>query len=144
MEGVEGLTAIDTRLTITGLTVRRVLPLTVPLVAVMVVFPELTLAAMPVELIVATPAADEPQVDVEVMSLVVPSLKCPVAVNCCVAPAVTVGFVGPTVMDCKVAGWAPPPPPVELPPPPQPESNAMVVSVAINKSFFIPTPWRKI
>jgi hypothetical protein len=34
---------------------------------------------------------------------VVPSLKVPVAVNCCVAPLVIEGFAGVTAMDCSVA-----------------------------------------
>jgi hypothetical protein len=34
---------------------------------------------------------------------VVPSLKVPVAVNCCVAPLVIDGFAGVTAIDCSVA-----------------------------------------
>jgi hypothetical protein len=33
----------------------------------------------------------------------VPSLNVPVAVNCCVAPLVIVGFAGVTAIDCNVA-----------------------------------------
>jgi hypothetical protein len=33
----------------------------------------------------------------------VPSLKVPVAVNCCVAPLVIEGFAGVTAIDCSVA-----------------------------------------
>ena len=81
-EGDGGATAIETNVTTGALTVRSVLPLTVPLVAVMVAVPAATLRAIPVELTVATEVEDELQVEVEETSLVVPSLKCPVAVNC--------------------------------------------------------------
>lgn len=46
--------------------------------------------------------ADDVHTTPEVRAWVLPSLKCPVAVNCCVALCVIVGLAGVTVMDCRV------------------------------------------
>jgi hypothetical protein len=54
----------------------------VPEVAVMVVLPGCTSVARPSSLIVATPVLVEVHVTPELMSRVLPSLKCPVAANC--------------------------------------------------------------
>jgi hypothetical protein len=55
--------------------------------------------ANPAALIVAVAVFDELQVAVLVRFWVVPSLKVPVAVNCCVAPLVIDGFAGVTAID---------------------------------------------
>jgi hypothetical protein len=68
-------------------------------VAVIVVMPTETLLARPAALIVATPGADEPHWTEAVRFWVLPPLKRPVAVNCCVFPAAIEGFAGVTVMD---------------------------------------------
>jgi hypothetical protein len=138
MDGVFGDTAIEVKVNGELLTVSSVLPLVLPIVAVIVAVPAATHWAMPVELMVATDVADELQVTLAVMSFVVLSLRCPVAVNCCDVPALMVGVGGPTLIDCNVAGvWFPPPP--ELPPP-HPTSNATQSSVVIAKTFFILAP----
>ena len=51
---------------------------------------------------VATLAEDELQCVVNVMSWVVPSLKEPVATNCCVLPSVTVAVAGVIASETKV------------------------------------------
>ena len=68
-----------------GLTLSRVEPLTLPKVAVMVVWPAPAEVAKPAALMVATDVADDVQVTLAVRFGLLPSLKCPVAVNCWVA-----------------------------------------------------------
>lgn len=69
------------------------------LVAVMFVVPAATEVASPVvEPIVATPVLEDSQVDVVVMSDVERSVKVPVAANCCVAGAATLGETGVTAI----------------------------------------------
>ena len=55
--------------------------------------------ARPAALIVATLAVTELHVTNAVRSAVPPSAKTPVAANCCVLPAASVGFTGVTVID---------------------------------------------
>ena len=80
-----GVTAILT--SAGGPTVNVVCPTTPFKVAVMVVLPWATLAAVPIVagtlLIVATPGDVDAQVTAEVTFAVVPLLNVPVAVNCC-------------------------------------------------------------
>src|SRR5271170_3541309 len=52
---------------------------------------------------VATLVEEEDQRTLAVTSWTVPSLKVPVAVHCCVTPAVTVAESGAMAMDCNVA-----------------------------------------
>jgi hypothetical protein len=59
--------------------------------------------ATPAALIVAVVVVPELHVTLDVRFWVVPSLKVPVAVNCCVAPLVIEGFAGVTAIDCNVA-----------------------------------------
>jgi hypothetical protein len=59
--------------------------------------------ARPAALIVATVTAEELHVAVVVRFCVVPSLKVPVAANCCVLPFGTDGFAGVTATDTSVA-----------------------------------------
>jgi len=84
-------------------TVRVVDPLMVPEVAVIVTCPPLTGVARPVPLMLAMPLEEELQATLELMSLDVPSLYFPVAVNCCVDPKAIVDPDGVTAIDVKVA-----------------------------------------
>lgn len=76
MLGIAGVTVMETKAA--GVTVKAVDPLTVPAVAVMIVWPRATLAACPifgaVALMVATPATDELHTTEVVTSRVLPSL----------------------------------------------------------------------
>src|SRR5262249_49597519 len=104
MVGDCGVIEIETR--VAWVTVSVVDPEMPPEVAVIVDVPAETPVARPCEpaalLMVATPVIDELQVEVVVIFCVLPSLKCPVAVNCCVAPTAML-TVGDTVMDCRTA-----------------------------------------
>ena len=74
-------------------------------VAVIIVVPDARAVATPLVVIVATVIFDEPQTTVK-LGVAVPSLKYPVAVNCCVVPASIEADVGVIVMYRKVG--APP------------------------------------
>lgn len=77
------------------LTVKVVLALILPDVAVMVVGPVLVVAvARPALLIVAMVGEDDVQLTVAVTSCVLPLPSVPVAVNCCVLPVWIVEFEG--------------------------------------------------
>src|SRR5208283_3672424 len=65
----------------------------------MVVLPAATPVARPALLMVATEGADEVQVADEVRFCLLPSLKVPVAVNCCWFPAAIDGLTGVTAID---------------------------------------------
>ena len=103
--GLVGLTEIDTRVAL--LTVKAVEALTVPDVAVIVLLPEVTAMAMPLEpaalLTVATERLDELQVTADVRLCDVLSEYIPVAMNCLLSPKPTIGLVGLTEMDTSVA-----------------------------------------
>ena len=73
---------------------------------------------------VATVAADELQWLFSVMSCVLPSLKVPVATNCCVLPAAAVGATGVTAREARV-----PVPTVRVVLPVTPEAVAEIVAV---------------
>ena len=79
-------------------TVRFVLPVIPPLVALIDVVPALSAIARPVASIEAIVLSLEDQVAVELRSCVVPSSKTPVAVYCSLTPAATVLFGGVTWM----------------------------------------------
>ena len=83
-------------------TVRVVLPLCPLWLAVMVVVPVLMALARPELLIVATVASEEPQLADDEMSLLVPSPKLPIAVNCCVLVNCKEAFEGVTEMATKL------------------------------------------
>src|SRR5258706_201021 len=87
-----------------GLTVSRVEPLMLPLVAEIVEVPAPTAVAKPVTLIVATVPVPEAHTAL-VSTCVELSLNVPVAANCCVAPLVIEGFAGVTAIDTSVAGF---------------------------------------
>ncbi len=101
-DGLTGVTAIDCSMA--AVTVSVVVPLMAPDVAVTVVVPTATPVARPLVLIVAVEVADELHVAVPVRFMVVPSLNVPVAVNCCLSPAVMEGLAGVTAIDCSVSG----------------------------------------
>ena len=103
MLGLAGVIDIEERLA--EVTVRVVLPVIVPQLAVMVVVPAVTAVARPLPLIVATNVADELQATSEVISLGVASLPyVPLATNCCVACSGMTGLAGVTVMDSGAEG----------------------------------------
>ena len=91
---------------VVAVTVSTVVPLTAPSVALIVDVPALTPVATPAALIVATPVVSEPHVTLDVRFGVVPSLKCPIAMNACVAFIANVGFAGVTAN--RSAALAPP------------------------------------
>jgi len=83
----------------------RVVDCVLPLfVAVIVVLPTATALASPDELMVATAGFEDVQLVLEVISLVVPSPKTPLAENCCVAFGWMEVFVGLMVNDAKSLG----------------------------------------
>ena len=86
-----------------AVTVIVVLPLTLPLVALIVEVPAFNALARPEALIVAVVVLEDAHVAVVVRFCVVPSLYVPVAVNCCVPPAATDGFTGVTAIELSVA-----------------------------------------
>src|SRR5580693_6418001 len=59
--------------------------------------------ASPPAVMVATLTSEDVQVTCAVRSSVVPSLKLPVAVNCCVPPCDMLGSFGATVIELRVA-----------------------------------------
>ncbi len=84
-------------------TVKVASPITLPLVAEMVTVPAPTPNAAPEELIVAKELLDESHETWRVMSIALPSLKCPVAVKFWVAPSAIDALDGRIVMDVRVA-----------------------------------------
>ena len=102
IDGVAGVTAIDTN--VGGPTVKVVLPLTPPRVALICDVPCPAPLARPPAAIVATALFDDAQVAVLVSVWVLPSVYVPVAANCCVVPLAIVGFAGVTAIDTRVAG----------------------------------------
>jgi hypothetical protein len=95
-------------MSVAAVTVRLVDPDTLPDVAVIVVEPDATDVADPLEpaalLIVATPVLDELQVTDTVRFWVELSEYLPVAANCCLVPLPMLGFAGLIEMDTSVAG----------------------------------------
>src|SRR3984957_13553114 len=83
-------------------------PPTEPTLAVMFAIPWVTLLATPAEgpslLIVATAGVSELHCTVPVMFCVLPSVKVPVAVNCCVVPRGMEGIAGVTAVETRNAG----------------------------------------
>ena len=124
IEAFAGVTAIDTS---TGaVTVSVVEPVILPIVALMLEVPAVTPVAKPPAAIVATLGADELHVTKGVRFCVLPFLKWPVAVNCCVFPVAIEGFAGVTVIEVR---------PVSLPVPLSatrlglPKALSLIVSV---------------
>ena len=84
-------------------TVRVVVPLTPFSVPLMIVAPTPALVAMPLLLMMATPASDEAQVTKLERLWVVPSLKLPVAVKVLLVPSEIEGLFGITEIDVRDA-----------------------------------------
>ncbi len=85
-------------------TVSVALPLTPPSVAEMVVVPTATAVARPVVApIVAAATFVDAHATCVVTFCVEPSEYVPVAMNCCVSPAATLGLAGVTAMELSVA-----------------------------------------
>jgi hypothetical protein len=106
MLGLVGVTAMET--SAAGVTVKVVLPVIPPELAVIVVAPGVSDVAKPMVpgalLMVATDVEDELQITVVVRFCVVPSSKVPVAVNCWLVPKAMLGLVGVTAMETSAAG----------------------------------------
>ena len=104
-----------------------------------VVVPVALVVAKPATLgafaMVATPAEDELQWVVSVMSCVVPSLNDPVAVNCCWLPVATDGLAGVIAIDTSV-----PVPTVSVVVPLTPEAVAEIVTVPLFLPWANPDP----
>src|ERR1035437_1460019 len=83
-------------------TIKDVEPFIVPEAALIVVVPTAAAVANPEVFTVAAGALDEDQVTVLVRFFVLPSLKVPVALNCCVCPTVTDGYAGVTWIETKL------------------------------------------
>jgi hypothetical protein len=111
--------------------------------AVMVVVPGARAVARPAALMVATAPFDESQLEAQVRSLVVPSLKEAVALNCWVAFTLIDGAAG---VIARAGAVFPPPPPELEPLPPHPTNRVTPIKRTTRKSFFIrtPAPWHKI
>ena len=73
-----------------------------------VVLPAVRVVARPAALMVATLGFDELHVTEAVRFWVMPSLKRPVAINCCVWPAAIEGFAGVTVREMSPSALPPP------------------------------------
>lgn len=92
-----GITVIELR--VGAITLSVVEPLTAPEAAIMVLLPVETDVANPAALIVATVFVAEVQVTELVRFWMLPSLKVPVAVNCCAVPLTIVGSAGVTAIE---------------------------------------------
>src|SRR6266702_6854264 len=102
MDGVAGVTAIETK--VGGPTVKVVLPVTPPDVALIWDVPCPAPLARPPAVTVATAVFDDTQVAELVSVWVLPSEYVPVAASCCVVPLAIDGFAGVTAIDTRVAG----------------------------------------
>ena len=101
MLGLAGVTDREDR--VAEFTVRVILPVILPEVAVMVAVPTETAVARPLPLTVATEVSDEVQVTCVVISWLVPSENIPVAVNCWVTPTGMLGLAGVTDREDRMA-----------------------------------------
>src|SRR5579863_137333 len=98
----DGFTVIETSWA--GATVSAVEPVTVPEVALMFALPVPAPVARPPAFIAATVGVSEAQVAEPVTFCELPSVKVPVAVNCCVAPRAIEGSAGLTAIETSAAG----------------------------------------
>lgn len=105
IDGADGVTEIETN--VAAVTFKLVDDATMPEVAVMAVVPCAIVFARPgvaeLVLMVATAGVPELHCTVPVMFCVVPSLKVPVAVNCCVTPWGREGMAGVTAIETRAA-----------------------------------------
>ena len=101
MLAASGVITIET--SSAGVMVRAVEPETVPELALIVATPVPALVAMPALLIAAVTGVSEAQVTMAVMSLLVPSVNQPVAVNACEVPKAIEGLAGAVAIETKAA-----------------------------------------
>jgi hypothetical protein len=105
-EEASGVTTIES--SVAGVIVKRVDPVMLPDVAVIVVEPVARGVTKPFEpaalLMAATDAVDEPQVTAVVRFCVEPSEYVPLAVNCWVVPSAMLGKAGVIATETSVAG----------------------------------------
>jgi len=94
--------AIETN--VGGVTVNVVEPLIEPKLALIVVMPGSDVLASPWLLMVATGVLEEFQLTALVRFRVLPSVKVPVALNCCFVPSRMEGLPGVTARDAKTGG----------------------------------------
>ena len=99
MIGLVGVTVTVER--VAEVTVNSVEPLTEPAVAVIVAWPAAVPVASPPAVMVATDGTEELQLNDAVRSWVLPSLKVPIAVNCCVIPTASNVFCGVTCTETR-------------------------------------------
>jgi hypothetical protein len=97
-----GVTVTET--SAAGVTLREVVPLTDPDVAIIVADPTAAPLARPVAFTVATPVLEDVQLTEDVRSLVLPSVNVPVALNCSVVPRAIAGLAGLTARDASLGG----------------------------------------
>jgi hypothetical protein len=83
-------------------TFRAVEPLTAPRIALITVFPRFLAVARPAAVIEATVLFEELHATLSEISLVVPSEKVPVAVNCCMMPSGIDVAVGVTRIEVNI------------------------------------------
>ena len=83
-------------------TVRAADPAIAPTLALTVVVPLATVVARPVLSIEATELSDEAHATRSVRSCALPSVKVPVAMNCCVVSTVTDGAAGVTAIEVRI------------------------------------------
>jgi hypothetical protein len=138
IDGLAGVTAIETR--VAAVMVRAVEAAMEPEVAVIVAIPNILLVASPwlpaVLLRVATVALEELQVTRLVTFCVLPSVKVPVAVNCCVVPAAIDGLGGLRATDLRVAGLT-----VKGAVPLTELAGSVAVMVAVPVAVPVANPW---
>jgi hypothetical protein len=84
-----------------AVTVRFAVPEIVPDMAVIVEVPTATPCASPVVLTIATELADDFHVADPVRSCMLPSLRVPLAVNCCEWPTAIVAVAGETAIETR-------------------------------------------
>jgi hypothetical protein len=102
IDGFAGVSAIDT--SVAGPTVKVVLPVSPPELALIWDVPCAAPLARAPDVIGATVVFDDAQVAAPVRSVVDPSVYVPVALNCWVVPLAIDGFAGVTAIDTSAAG----------------------------------------
>lgn len=139
MAALEGVTAIDTNVGLPTVMVAEVLIEPETAVMVAVPWPELVASPqLPTALpIITTAEDDELQVAVEVRSCVLPSVKVPVAVNCCVVPKAIEGFCGLIAIETSAAGFTTNVAVALIAPEPTP--MVVVPALSVVASPFVPT-----
>ena len=89
---------------VTGATVSVVVPAWVPEVAEITDEPSDTPVARPLVVILAMAGVAEVKLEIAVMSLLLPSVYVPIAINCCAMPIKIDGLAGNTAIDTNVTG----------------------------------------